>query len=74
MEPRHYRILSIILLVVGALLSGLGLIFIYALQMNMAGAIMLVFGCAMALISLPTFMILMLLTAAIDRNNELKRG
>jgi hypothetical protein len=34
--------------------------------MNMAGAIMLVFGCAMALISLPTFMILMLLTQVTD--------
>jgi hypothetical protein len=66
MEPRHYRMLAIVLLVLGAILSGLGLVFIYALQMNMAGAIMLVFGCAMALISLPTFMILMLLTQVTD--------
>jgi len=66
MEPRHYRILAIVLLVLGAVLSGLGLVLIYALQMNMAGAIMLVFGCAMALISLPTFMILMLLTQVTD--------
>ncbi len=67
MEPRQYRQLAIALLVLGAILSGLGLLFIYYLQMNTAGAVMLIFGCAMALLSLPTFMILMLLTSINDR-------
>jgi hypothetical protein len=66
MEPRHYRQLAIALLVVGAILSGLGLLFIYYFHMNTEGAVMLIFGCAMALLSLPTFMVLMLFTSFIE--------
>lgn len=62
MEPRQYKLLSEILLGLGALCAAIGVALLYLLDDNLPGALCLIAGCAMALISLPTFMILTLIT------------
>ena len=62
MEPREYKRLAEILLAIGVVLAVLGLVFIYVAEMGTAGAIILILGCACALLSLPTFMILTIIT------------
>jgi hypothetical protein len=58
MEPRHYKLLAEILMVAGIILAVIGLAVVYGLHENMTGAIIMIAGSGMLLISLPTFMIL----------------
>ena len=58
MEPRQYKLLAEILMVVGLILAIIGLAVIYGLHENTAGAVIMIAGSGMLLISLPTFMIL----------------
>ena len=63
MEPRQYKKLSVILLVVGAIVAAIGVAMLCVMSDNTPGALVLIIGCALALVSLPTFMILMMLTS-----------
>lgn len=63
MEPRNLKLLAEIMLVVGCILTALGVALTYVMDDNLIGALLMIFGCGMALISLPTFMILMMLTS-----------
>ena len=63
MEPRHYKLLAEILLVIGIIVAAIGAVLIFFFSENKIGAIFLIIGCACALVSLPTFMILTLLTS-----------
>ena len=64
MEPRQYKTLSEVLLVIGIIVASIGVAMLCTMDDNTPGAIVLIIGCGMALISLPTFMILMMLTSA----------
>ena len=66
MEPRQYLRLSEILLVVGILCAVAGIALIYSLSENTLGAIVLIIGCALALVSLPTFIVISVLSSAKD--------
>ena len=63
MEPRNLKLLAEILLVVGCILTALGVAVIYVMHEDLIGALVMILGCGMALISLPTFMILTMLTS-----------
>ncbi len=62
MEPRKYKQLSEVLLAVGIALAAIGVAMILGLDMRLEGALVLILGAGMSLISLPTFIILMILT------------
>ncbi len=64
MEPRQYKLLAEILLITGIIFAAIGAACIYFLSENLIGALLMILGCGMSLISLPTFMILMMLTSA----------
>jgi len=63
MEPRHYKTAAEIVLAIGVVLSAIGVVCLITMDSNTVGLILLITGCAMALVSLPTFMILMMLTS-----------
>ena len=63
MEPRQVKRLSEILLGVGIILAIIGLAAMYLMEDNTAGAVVLIIGCASAIVSLPTFMLLAAYTA-----------
>jgi len=67
MEPRHHKLLAEILLSVGVILCLIGLLLIYVLNMNLAGSVVLIIGAASALIAMPTFFLLMILTEAHEK-------
>ncbi len=69
MQPGQYKQLSVVLLVMGVILACLGLAAIYILDAGTVGAVLLLIGCALALMSLPTFMILTLLGVG-DENRQ----
>ncbi len=48
----------------GIICSVLGLVVIYGLSENLAGAIILIIGCALSLVSLPTFIMISLFNSA----------
>jgi hypothetical protein len=62
MEPRQYKLLSEIFLAIGVVLAAIGIATIYLYNESTIGAIFLIVGCGCALISLPTFMILTMVT------------
>lgn len=62
MEPREFKLMAEIMMVAGVLLALLGLGLIYGLDMRTEGAIPLIIGSALALLSLPVFMVLMILS------------
>jgi hypothetical protein len=64
MEPRQYKLLAEILLVVGIALAALGLAVHYLTDIETIGPVLLILGCASALLALPTFMVLTLLTVS----------
>ncbi|MBE6527736.1 MAG: hypothetical protein E7Z64_00995 [Thermoplasmata archaeon] len=64
MQPRQYKLLSEILLVIGSIVVISGACVLYFLSETMTGALLLIIGCGLVLISLPTFMILTLLAGA----------
>ncbi len=64
MEPRQYKLLAEILLVVGIALATIGLAIQYLTDIETVGPVLLIIGCASALLALPTFMILTLITVS----------
>ena len=64
MEPRHHKLLAEIMLSAGIVLVCAGLILIFALSMNLAGAILMIIGIASGALSIPTFKLLMMMTEA----------
>jgi len=52
------------MMLVGIIAAFFGVVLMYGLSMNMAGAVLLIVGCALCLISLPAFIILMMITAS----------
>lgn len=63
MQPRQYKQLAEILLVIGIAVAAVGVAVMYGLNERTIGAALMLIGGAAALLSLPTFMILMLFTA-----------
>ncbi len=63
MEPRQYKTLSEVLLGIGAIVAAIGVAMLCVMDDNTPGALVLIVGCALALVSLPTFMILSMLTS-----------
>jgi hypothetical protein len=63
MEPRQHKLLAEVLLVLGIAAVIIGLAVYYLASMKLEGTLIIVAGCIMSLLSLPTFMILAILTA-----------
>ena len=66
MEPRQYKNLAVVLLTVGIIAAAIGLA-IRIFTGDIIGVILLIFGAASALVSLPTFMVLMMLTESKEK-------
>lgn len=64
MEPRQYKLLAEVMMLAGIIAAFFGVVLMYGLSMNTAGAVALIIGCALCLISLPAFIILMMITAS----------
>jgi hypothetical protein len=67
MEPRQHKKLAEIMFVIGGILAVVGLVLYFALDIKTAGAVLLIIGSAMILIALPTFMLLMMYTTALQK-------
>lgn len=67
MEPRQHKKLSEILFVIGGICAVIGLALIFGFDMRTAGAVVLIIGCALFLIALPTFLLLMMYTTAYQK-------
>jgi len=61
MEPRQYKNLAVALLAIGILMAASGLA-IHLFLHSFVGVLLMIIGASSALISLPTFMVLMMLT------------
>jgi len=70
MEPRQHKKLAEILFAIGGICAVIGLVLIFGFDMRAAGAAVLIVGCALFLISLPTFLLLMMYTTAYQQNKK----